>query len=180
MSLPIDSYFRLQANTIKWEQRRQQNLNIYNRFLKTSTFDTSLFNSNGNTSPNITELKRELRCNECKRISCLGNCAPGQEYHHYKRLVPFSSSPNTREQMRCKLNLRKQRSMIDLRPRTQPQIIRTEQTNLNPIVVVPLFNDEAQAKRPQKKLTNGFLPGRSFRSQRRDTLTLISSQKIFI
>lgn len=155
--------FRLQANTIKWEQRRRQNLNIYNRLIKNSTFDNnSIVNFNGNFSPNLTDLKRELRCNECKRVSCLGNCAPGQEYHQYKRYTPLSSLPSTREQIRYKFGLRSQRSMIDIRPRS------TQQTNINPVVVVPLFENDSQTKRQ----------GKSFRSPRRETLTFLSSHKI--
>jgi len=66
--------------------------------------------------------------------------------------------------------------MIDMRPRSTQQLTRIEQTNLNPTVVVPLFEDDSQTKRPQNKLTNGFLPGKSFRSPRRETVTLVSSQ----
>jgi hypothetical protein len=68
--------------------------------------------------------------------------------------------------------------MSDLRPRSTQQITRIEQTNLNPVVVVPLFDDDSQTKRPQKQLNRGFFPGKSFRSSRRETLTLISSHKI--
>ncbi len=186
-------FLRLQANTIKWEQRRRQNLNNYNRLIKTTTLDNNLLNFNGNFSVrnnnnekdcrDINELKRELRCNECKRVACLGNCAPGQEYHQYKRLIPFSSLPTTREQVRCKLNLRTQRSTNDLRPRSTQQIVREtkykfEQTNLNPVIVVPLFQDESQTKRPQKKLTNNYLHEKSIRSQRKEALTLITTHKI--
>ena len=144
---------------------------------KNSSFDNGIVNFNGNISANLADLKRELRCNECKRVTCLGNCAPGQEYHQYKRLMPASPSPTTREQIRSKLGLRTQRSMLDNRPRSQ-QMIRTEPTNFNPVVVVPLFEDESPNKRPQKKFTHGFLPGRSFRSQRRETLTFFSSHKV--
>jgi len=169
--------FRLQANTIKWEQRRRQNMNIYNRLIKNSPYDGNFLNVNGNLSSNLADLKRELRCNECKRVSCLGNCAPGQEYNQYRRSIPLSPLPNTREQIRCKLGLRTQRSMIDIRPRSQ-QMMRAEPTNLNPVVVVPLFEDESPVKRSQRKLTHGFLPGRSLRSQRRETLTFYSSHKV--
>ncbi len=176
MNFQSNIYPRLQASTIKWEERRRQNLNIYNRLLKNPTYDNNTLNVNGNLSPNVAELKRELRCNECKRISCLGNCAPGQEYHQYKRFIPLSSLSTTREQIRCKLGLRTQRSMIDIRPRSTQQLTRIEQTNLNPVVVVPLFEDDSQTKRPQKKLTHGFLPGKSFHLPRRETVTLVSSQ----
>jgi hypothetical protein len=189
----IEFYSRLQTNTIKWEQRRRQNLNIYNRLMKNPPLDNNLLNLNGSFSltknnnekdyREINELKRELRCNECKRVACLGNCAPGQEYRQYKRFIPFSSLPTTREQIRCKLNLRTQRSTTDLRPRSTQQITRDtkhkfEPNNLTPVVVVPLFEDDLQTKRPQKKLTNHCLPGKSFRSQRREALTLLSSHKI--
>ena len=46
------------------------------------------------------------------------------------------------------------------------------------MIVVPLFQDDPQTKRSQKKLPNNYLPGRSFRSQRKETLTLISTHKI--
>jgi hypothetical protein len=154
-------------------------MNIYNRLTKNSTYDSNFLNINGTLSTNLADLKRELRCNECKRVSCLGNCAPGQEYNQYKRIIPFSPLPNTREQVRCKLDLRKQRSMIDIRPRSQ-QMIRAEPTNLNPVVVVPLFEDETPSKRPQKRLNHGFIPGRTIHSQpqRRETLTIYSSHKV--
>ncbi|CAF0943623.1 unnamed protein product [Rotaria sordida] len=182
---------RLQANTIKWEQRRRQNLIIYNRLIKNGTFDNNILNSNGIYSSkinnekdirDINELKRELRCNECKRLACLGNCAPGNEYHQYKRF-PFSSLSNIRDQNRTRLNLRTQRSTIDLRPYTTQQTTREtkfkfEQTNTNPIVVVPLMENELQTKRSHKKLTHRYLSNKSLRSQRRETLTVISTPKI--
>ena len=219
--------------------------------MKSTALDTSTSNLTGSFSSKINnnekemrelnEIKRELRCNECKRITCLGNCAPGQDYHLYKRLVSsipsqVSSSrqpsiPSTRDQHRCKqgcttcstsnyrttadiinanaiitsLNnnnnnnnrLRSskttfscgqkfQRPTVDLRPRSMHQVtremkIKFEQANLSPVVVVPLFEDESQsilAKRQQKKSTNGLLPGKSFRSQRRDSLTIGSPPKI--
>ncbi|CAF4637867.1 unnamed protein product [Rotaria sp. Silwood1] len=251
---------RLQANTIKWEQRRRQNLNTYNRLMKTTSLDASTSNFTGSISSKmnttekeireLNELKRDLRCNECKRVTCLGNCAPGQDYHLYKRIVstiPSQSSPtrqplipngsNTRDQHRCKhgcttcstsncrstadiinanaiitsLNnnnnnnnnntnynrlrsskatysygQKSQRPTIDLRPRSMHQVtremkIKFEQANLSPVVVVPLFEDESQSiltRRSQKRSPNGLLPGKSFRSQRRDSLTMISPQKI--
>ncbi|CAF4034699.1 unnamed protein product [Rotaria sp. Silwood2] len=183
---------RLQANTIKWEQRRRQNLIIYNRLIKSGTFDNNILNSNGIFSSkttnekdirDINELKRELRCNECKRLACLGNCAPGNEYRQYKRFTQLSSLLNTREQSRSRLNLRTQRSTTDLRPCTTQQTTREikfklEQTNTNPIVVVPVFENESQTKRSQKKLTHRYLPNKSLRSQRRETLTAISTPKI--
>jgi hypothetical protein len=90
--------------------------------MKNTTLDNNtISNLNGNFTTNISELKRELRCNECKRLLCLGNCAPGQEYRQYRRSIPFSSLPNTREQIRCKLNLRAQRSTTDLCPRSTQQ-----------------------------------------------------------
>ncbi|CAF4733065.1 unnamed protein product, partial [Rotaria sp. Silwood1] len=170
---------RLQANTIKWEQRRRQNLIIYNRLLKNGTFD----NNNEKDIRDINELKRELRCNECKRLACLGNCAPGNEYHQYKRFPPFSSLSNTRDQNRSRLNLRTQRSTMDLRPCTTQQTTREtkfkfEQTNTNPVVIVPVFENESQTKRSQKKLTHRYLPNKSLRSQRRETLTAITTPKI--
>jgi hypothetical protein len=142
--------------------------------MKNTTLDNTITNFNGNFTTNISELKRELRCNECKRLLCLGNCAPGQEYRQYRRSIPFSSLPNTREQIRCKLNLRAQRSTTDLCPRS------AQQTNINSVVVLPLFEDESSSstKRPQKKLSNGFLSEKSFRLQRKEQLTLISTHKI--
>ncbi|CAF3380137.1 unnamed protein product [Rotaria socialis] len=246
---------RLQASTMKWEQRRRQNLTTYNRLMKTTSLDVSTANLSGNFSakntPNekdirdLQELRRELRCNECKRITCLGNCASGQDYHLYKRIVssiPPQSSPtrqpalqsgsNVRDQHRCKhgcttcsasncrstadvinanaiitsLNnnsninnnrlrsskatfaygQKSQRPTIDLRPRSMHQVtrdmkIKFEQANISPVVVVPLYEDESQSiltRRSQKRSPNGLLPGKSFRSQRRDSLTLISPQKI--
>ncbi|CAF2480650.1 unnamed protein product [Rotaria sp. Silwood2] len=251
---------RLQANTIKWEQRRRQNLNTYNRLMKNTSLDASTSNLTGSFSSKtnntekeireLNELKRDLRCNECKRVTCLGNCAPGQDYHLYKRIVstiPSQSSPtrqpliqngsNIRDQHRCKhgcttcstsncrstadiLNSnaiitslnnnnnnnnnnnsynrlrsskatfaygqKSQRPAIDLRPRSMHQVtremkIKFEQANLSPVVVVPLFEDESQTiltRRSQKRSPNGLLPGKSFRSQRRDSLTMISPQKI--
>lgn len=258
--------FRLQAATTKWEQRRRQNLTTYNRLLKnaalennaaasTGGFSTKNNLNNDKDSRELNELRRELRCNECKRINCLGNCAPGQDYHLYKRLVSTISTQlaaprqstfigngsNARESHRCKpgcttcstshsrttadiinsnaiitslsssnpINLNSntttnptnrlrsskttfsfgqkvQRPPIDLRPRSMHQVTREmkfkfEQANLSPVVVVPLFEDESQsilAKRVHHRNANGLLPGKSFRSQRRDSLTLIPAQKI--
>lgn len=150
---------------------------MYNRLTKSSPLENGIISFNGTFSANLPDLKRELRCNECKRVSCLGNCAPGQDYHQYKRLTSLSSLPITREPIRSKLGLRPQRSMTEIRPRSQP-MIRAEQTNVTPTIVVPVFDDESSSKRPQKKLAPGFLPGRSFRSQRRDTLTFFPSHKI--
>ena len=208
-------------------------------------------NNNNNNSEKenreLNELKRDLRCNECKRITCLGNCAPGQDYHLYKRIVSsvpaqsssarqpsVSSGTNIRDQHRCKhgcttcstsncrttadvinangtitsLNnnnnnnhnhnrLRSSkatfsygqkclRPTVDLRPRSMHQVtremkIKFEQANLSPVVVVPLFEDESQSiltTRSRKKSPNGLLPGKSFRSQRRDSLTVVPPQKI--
>ncbi len=225
--------------------------------MKSTALDTSTSNltasvsSRNNNNINekdmreLNDLKRELRCNECKRVTCLGNCAPGQDYHLYKRLVssipPQSSSSrpptmsivtSTRDQHRCKhgcttcsnsncrttadvinanaiitslnnnnnnnnnrlrsskttysFGQRSQRPAVDLRPRSMHQVtremkIKFEQVNLSPVVVVPLFEDESQSiltKRLKKKSTNGLLPGKSFRSQRRDSLTLVSQQKV--
>ncbi len=250
--------FRLQANTIKWEQRRRQNMNAYNRLMRnnaldastsnlTASFTSKMTNNNEKETRELAELKRELRCGECKRITCLGNCAPGQDYHLYKRIVssiPTQSSsfkqpstsiaPIIRDQHRCKhgcttcstssfrtnadiinsnaiiasLNTttttnnnnnrlrsskatysysqKSQRPTVDLRPRSMHHVTRAmtmkfQQANLSPVVVVPLFEDESQSmlkKRLQRKSTNGLLPGKSFRSQRRDSLTLISPQKM--
>ena len=173
-------YFRLQANTIKWEQRRRQNLITYNRLLKNTSLDGNL----NNLPTNLTDLKRELRCNECKRISCLGNCAPGQDYHQYKRVIPFATLSATREPIRAKFNLRTQRSMVELRPRSQ-QMVRPESSTGGPMLAVPVSDDESSLKRTppsppttKKQTQSGFLPGRSFRPQRRDTLTYFSSHKI--
>ena len=185
-------FLRLQANTVRWEQRRRQNLNTYNRLIKTVALENNISNSNGIVPSrihnerdirDINELKRELRCNECKRLACLGNCAPGQEYHQYKRVIPLSSLPSTRDQNRCKITLRTHRSTMDSRPSSTQQIAREpkvkfEQTNFNSVVVLPVFRNESQAKRPQKKLTNKFLPGKSLPPQRRETLTLLSTNKI--
>jgi hypothetical protein len=203
-------------------------------------------NSNEKEMRELNELKRDLRCNECKRVTCLGNCAPGQDYHLYKRIVSsippqssrqpmISNTSNIREHHRCKhgcttcstsnfrttadvinanaiitsLNnnnnnnintnnrlrsskttysygQKSQRPTVDLRPRSTHQVtremkIKFEQANLSPVVVVPLFEDESQSiltKRSHKKSTNGLLPGKSFRSQRRDSLTLVSPQKV--
>ncbi|CAF0762119.1 unnamed protein product [Adineta ricciae] len=247
---------RLQTNTIKGEQRRRQNLIAYNRLMKSTAFDASSTNLSGNfpnktnnnnntdkDSRELNELKRELRCNECKRITCLGNCAPGQNYHLYKRVVSSisaqalssrqlsatSGSLNNRDQQRCKhgyvscpisscrsasdlgnsnvmlaslsnnstnrvrssrttftYGQKNQRSSVDLRPRSVRQTSREvkmkfEQANLTPVVVVPLFEDESRsilAKHSQSRTTNELLPGKSFRSQRRDSLTIISPQKM--
>ncbi|CAF1310042.1 unnamed protein product [Adineta steineri] len=179
---------RLQAITVKWEQRRRHNETIYNRSIKSAALD--MLNTNGNilakinnNDKDINELKRELRCSECKRFACVGNCTISQEYPQYKRLSPVLSLPNTREQIHSKFNTRLQRSTIDLRPRTTQHIIRetklkSEQTKLNPVVVVPLFNDELQMKHTQKKFTNSFLPGKLIRSQRRETVAIISTNKV--
>jgi hypothetical protein len=167
-------------------------MNIYNRLIRNPIFDSNSLNMNGsflsrNTNErdirDINELKRELRCSECKRLACIGNCAPGQEYHQYKRMISFSTLPNTRDQIRSKLSSRTQRSTIDLRPRSTQQVTRETkfkfaQTNLNPVVVVPLFQDESQTKRPQKKLTSEFLPGKSFRSAQKDSLRLVTTHNI--
>ncbi|CAF1344691.1 unnamed protein product [Adineta steineri] len=231
---------RLQANTIKWEQRRRQNLMTYNRLLKNSTLETSTTNivgnyssknnNNNNDMRDINDLKRDLRCNECKRVTCLGNCAPGQNYHFYKRIVssisnqtfssrqssisnglnnrcksgyttyPINSSRNSTDltntytsvttlntntnannrirssRTTFSMGQKTQRSTADLRPRSVRNVTRDvkmkyEQSNLSPVVVVPLFEDES---RPKQKSTNGLLPGKSFRSQRRDSLTMIT------
>ena len=173
---------RLQTSTVKWEQRRRQNLTTYNRLLKNSALDPNLIN----LPTNLADLKRELRCNECKRISCLGNCAPGQDYHQYKRVTPLSSLPTAtaRDPIRAKFNLRTQRSMVELRPRSQ-QMIRAEPVPGNPLLVVPLSDDESPTKRSilspttKKPLSSNFLPGgRSFRAQRRDPLTYFPSHKV--
>jgi hypothetical protein len=230
-------------------------MNAYNRLIRNNALDTSTSNLTASFSSKMTtnnnneketrelnELKRELRCNECKRITCLGNCAPGQDYHLYKRNVStistqsspskqpsLSNGSHVRDQHRCKhgcttcstsncrttadiinanaimtsLNnnttnrlrsskatysygQKSQRPTVDLRPRSMHQVtremkIKFEQANLSPVVVVPLFEDQSQSmlnKRSPKKSTNGLLPGKSFRSQRRDSLTLISSPKI--
>jgi len=230
-------------------------MNAYNRLIRNNALDTSTSNltasvSSKNNNNNekemreLHELKRELRCNECKRITCLGNCAPGQDYHLYKRIVSsipapstsskqslISNASNIRDKHGCttcstsnfrttadiinsnaiitSLNSnnnnnnnntnrlrsskatysygqKSQRPTVDLRPRSMHQVtremkIKFEQANLSPVVVVPLFEDESQSmitKRSQKKSTNGLLPGKSFRSQRRDSLTLVSTQKI--
>jgi len=128
--------------------------------MKNPSFESN--NTLFTTPPNISDIKRELRCTHCKNVSCLGNCAPGHEYHQYKRFIPFASFPATREQIRCKLGLRSQRSMIDVRP-------RSEQTNFSPMVVVPAFDDDSITKPSNKKLPHGFLPGRSFRAPKRET-----------
>ncbi|CAF2039902.1 unnamed protein product [Rotaria magnacalcarata] len=183
---------RMQTHTIKWEQRRRQNLIIYNRLLKNGSFDNNTVNSHGvfpskNTNEkdirDINELKRELRCNECKRLACLGNCAPGNEYRQYKRYTPFSSLPSTREQIRNKLNLRTQRLTTDLRPCSVQHTIREtkfkfEPSNFNPIVVLPLYENESQTKRSSKKSTHRYLAAKSLRSQRRETLALLATPKI--
>ncbi|CAF3164700.1 unnamed protein product [Rotaria socialis] len=183
---------RMQAHTIKWEQRRRQNLIIYNRLLKNGSFDNNTINSHGvfpskNNNEkdirDINELKRELRCNECKRLACLGNCAPGNEYRQYKRYTPFSPLPSTREQIRNKLNLRTQRSTTDLRPCSVQHTIREtkfkfEPSNFNPIVVLPLYDNESQTKRPSKKSAHRYLPTKSLRSQRRETLALLATPKV--
>lgn len=206
---------------------------------------TAKTNTNEKELRELHELKRDLRCNECKRVTCLGNCAPGQDYHLYKRIlssIPPQSSParqattltsSSIREHRCKhgcttgncrhttdvvnsnsiiasLNnstnnnnntsfnrlrsskttfaygQKSQRSTIDLRPRSMHQVtremkIKFEQANLSPVVVVPLFEDESQSiltRRSQKRSPNGLLPGKSFRSQRRDSLTLVSPQKV--
>lgn len=228
-------------------------MNAYNRLVRNNALDastsnlTASFTSKTTTTNNndrelreLNELKRELRCNECKRMTCLGNCAPGQDYHLYKRTIssippPSSKQPSLsnasiiRDHHRCKhgcttcstnssrttadvinanaiitsLNntnsnrlrsskttysygQRSQRPPVDLRPRSMHQVTRDmkmkfEQAHLSPVVVVPLLEDESHSmltKRSQKKSTNGLLPGKSFRSQRRDSLTLISPPKI--
>jgi len=177
-------FLRLQADTIKWEHRRHHNENIYNRLIKNGTLDNNtILTPNGNFSSktniekdirDINELKRELGCNECKRLACVGNCTSAHEYHQNKRFIPFSSLSNTREHIPSKLNSRPQRSAICLRPRTTQQITTTrEPTKLNLVVIVPSFHDESQLKRSQKKSTHGFLPGKLIRSQRRQTLAFI-------
>lgn len=128
---------------------------MYNRLMKNPSFESN--NTLFTIPPNLSDIKRELRCNQCKHVACLGNCAPGQEYHQYKRFLPLTSFPATREQIRCKLGLRSQRSMIDVRP-------RSEQINFSPIVVVPLFDDDSISKSSNKKLPHGFLPGRAIRA----------------
>ena len=254
---------RLQAATVKWEQRRRQNMTNYNRLLKSIALENSASNLNGslsskNTFPNdrenreLLELKRELRCNECKRLTCLGNCAPGQDYHLYKRLVstiatqasasssrqPSLVSGTSAGSHRCKQSCttcssshtrsnaeiinanaiinslnpthsaassntltanrlrsskttfafgqKSHRPAVDLRPRSMHQVTREmkmkfEQANLSPVVVVPLFEDESRSilsKHGRYRASNGLLPGKSFRSQRRDSLTLLSPQKV--
>ena len=239
-------------------------MNTYNRLMRNNALDastsnlTASFTSKTTTTNNndremreLNELKRELRCNECKRITCLGNCAPGQDYHLYKRAVSSIPPPSTSSKQpslanasivrdhhhRCKhgcticstsnsrttadiinanaimtsfnsnsnnnnttnnsnrlrsskttysYGQKSQRPAVDLRPRSMHQVtremkIKFEQAHLSPVVVVPLLEDESQSiltKRSQKRTTNGLLPGKSFRSQRRDSLTLISSAKI--
>ena len=64
---------------------------------------------------------------------------------------------------------------------TREMKLKFEQANLSPVVVVPLFENESQSmlrKRSTKKPANGLVPGKSFRSQRRDSLTLVSPQKV--
>jgi hypothetical protein len=218
--------------------------------MKTTALDAGTSNLAGSMSAKNTniekenrelnELKRDLRCTECKRVTCLGNCAPGQNYHLYKRTVSTipsqslssrqPSTPNgsnNRDQLRCKhgyttcpvstcrttadlinnntnitsLNNNNRirssrttfsygpksyRSTLDLRPHsvrqgTREMKTKLEQANLSPVIVVPLFEDESQSilsKHPQQKSTNGLLPGKSFRSQRRDSLTMVSPQKL--
>jgi hypothetical protein len=69
----------------------------YNRLMKNTALDAGTSNLAGSMSAKNTniekenrelnELKRDLRCYECKRVTCLGNCAPGQNYHLYKRIA---------------------------------------------------------------------------------------------
>jgi hypothetical protein len=236
-------------------------MNTYNRLLKSAALESSASNLNGcftsksnvnNDKDNreLNELKRELRCNECKRLTCLGNCLPGQDYYLYKRFVStisnqlssvkqssFVNGSNLRDSHRCKhacatcstnhcrttadiinanaiitsLNhnhnnhnstttvnrlrsskatfsygQKSQRPTVDLRPRSMHQVTREmklkfEQANLSPVVIVPIFEDESQGlskKRSQLRTNNGLLPGKSFRSQRRHSLTLITPQKV--
>lgn len=234
----------------------------YNRLLKSMALDNSSSNLNGSLSSKnilsndrdnreLLELKRELRCNECKRLTCLGNCAPGQDYHLYKRLASTISSQVSASSSRqpslvsgasgssnrCKhacttcssshtrsnaeimnanaimnslnpnastssniltanrlrsskttyaFGQKSHRPTVDLRPRSMHQVTREmkmkfEQANLSPVVVVPLFEDESHTiltKQGRYRTSNGLLPGKSFRSQRRDSLTLLSPQKI--
>ncbi|CAF1121973.1 unnamed protein product [Didymodactylos carnosus] len=223
---------RLQSATIKWEQRRRQTLSLYNRMLKTATATDggslqntnnsnallnssfSMSNSASNTKENkeISELKRELRCNECKRINCSGNCAPGQEYYLYKRVASSIPSQMKKDQQppqtKCKqgcivCNCRATTSEVinanqvinggrlksskvtysfgqkshrptDLRPKSMSQVtkdmkMKFQQANLSPINIVE--TDGMALKRSSLK-QNGLLPGKSFRSQRRESLSV--------
>ena len=185
-------YFRLQANTIKLEQRRRPNDTVNNRPVKSAALDrtnTSGLNSNVSPKPNnekdtqdTSEVKRELRCNDCKHLACAGNCTVSQEYPQYKRSSPSSLSPNLRDQTPARLQSRLARTAFHFRPRTSQQATRearwkSEQTKLNPVVIVPSFNNESQTKRVQTPFANGFLPGKLIRSQRRETLALIPAHR---
>ena len=111
----------------------------------------------------INDLRRELRCSDCKRLTCLGNCAPGQEYHQYKRIVcPSSPLMITRDQLIRPnpkvLTNRATRSVTQVRPRSRQQSINENKyklvspSTIQPIVIFPVVQtDSSNSKHSSKK-----------------------------
>ncbi|CAF0836157.1 unnamed protein product [Adineta ricciae] len=177
---------RLQAVTIKWEQRRRPIEGTYNRSIKSAASDrTTTLSLSSNTSskttcnekdlPDSTEMKHDLRCNECKRFLCAGTCTGHSS----------SPSPNIRDQAHRKLLSRSARTAsIHSRPRTTQQVSRetkskSEQVKpVNPVVLAPSFDVASQIRRSPTPFANSFLPGKLFRSQRRDPVALLPTHKV--
>ena len=135
---------------------------MYNRMLRNGPLDSPTLSANAslparsNHDRDINELKRELRCQECKRIACLGNCSPGHDYHQYKRMFSFSSLVSTRETFRSKLSSRPARSSLQIRPRSRQQTMHESNfkfvsTTVNPLILVPLMNTDSPTKHSAKK-----------------------------
>lgn len=179
---------RLQASTIKGEQRRRPNELGISRPIKSAAFDrasTSLRNSSVSPKPpndkdtqDGSESKLEIRCADCKSTACTGS----QECPSSKRLSPSSLSPNMRDTTPARLTSRLARAALPARPRTSHPATRearwrSEQTRMNPVILTPSFETELSNKRAQTPFANGFLPGKLIRSQRRETLTTVPPQR---
>ena len=73
---------------------------------------------------------------------------------------------------------------IHSRPRTTQQISRetkskSEQVKtVNPVVLTPSFDSASQITRSPTPFANSFLPGKLFRSQRREAVALLPTHKV--
>ncbi|UJR22606.1 hypothetical protein I4U23_025649 [Adineta vaga] len=174
---------RLQAITIKWEQRRRPNETTYNRSIKSAASDRTTTLSLSSTISSKTtynekdiqeigEIKHDLRCNECKRFLCAGNCIGPS--------AAASAAANMRDSLQRKLHSRSARTVAThLRPRTTQHTSREiKSKSVNSVVLTPSFTNESQMKRSPTQFNNGFLPGKLIRTHRQETLALITTQKI--